>query len=176
MDAQKLSLNAAEIDAVPLKIPGATGEFRVQILNENQDAGVVTTIIHLPEGGVIPAHSHKAGAEMHYVLEGELIEAGQSFGPGSFLTFAPGIVHGPHESKVATKVLTVQQWQSKGGSFDFEPAEGAEQATDATPAQDSAAGEQQGGAQQAETKQGEGQSAASNEAGDRERFEGKGYS
>ena len=122
MDTQAIKLAAADVEATPFQIPGAKGEFRIQILNEDQARGVVTTIVHLPPGGMIPAHRHQAGAEMHYVLEGDLIEAGQEMGVGGFLTHAPGQVHGPHESRGGAKVLTVQQWQSKDGAFDFEPA------------------------------------------------------
>jgi len=121
MDMQGIKLAADGIEATPFQIPGATGEFRIQILNEDQDRGVVTTIVHLPAGGVIPAHKHQAGSEMHYVLEGDLLDAGQQHGPGAFMTHAAGQVHGPHESKGGAKVLTVQTWQSKDGSFDFEP-------------------------------------------------------
>ena len=118
---QGIKLVADGIEATPFQIPGATGEFRIQILNEDQGRGVVTTIVHLPAGGVIPAHKHQAGSEMHYVLEGDLHDAGQEHGPGAFMTHAAGQVHGPHESKRGAKVLTVQTWQSKDGSFDFEP-------------------------------------------------------
>jgi len=165
MDVQKLILNAAEVEAVPLKIPGANGEFKVQILNEDQSAGVVTTIIHLPAGGTIPAHLHKAGAEMHYVLEGELIEDGTSYPAGSFLTFAPGVVHGPHESRQSAKVLTVQQWQSKGGQFDFELAEGGSgsEGSSAKPAS-------------SEGQASEGTPVEGGGAAEREHYEGKGYS
>jgi quercetin dioxygenase-like cupin family protein len=110
-------------EAVPFEIPGSTGEFRIQILNEDRAKGVVTSIVHLPAGGVIPAHYHDAGSEMHYVLEGDLIEAGETLGVGAFLTHAKGVVHGPHESKGGAKVLTVQTWQSEGGTFDFRPAD-----------------------------------------------------
>lgn len=110
-------------DAVPFEIPGSTGEFRIQILNEDQAKGVVTSIVHLPAGGRIPAHHHDAGEEMHYVLEGDLIEAGETLGVGAFLTHAKGVVHGPHESRNGAKVLTVQTWQSQGGAFDFIMAE-----------------------------------------------------
>jgi len=122
MDMQGLKLAADTVEATPFVIPGATGEFRIQILNEDQARGVVTTIVHLPAGGSIPAHKHQAGSEMHYVLDGDLVDGGQSHGPGAFLTHAAGQVHGPHESKGGAKVLTVQAWQSKDGSFDFEPA------------------------------------------------------
>jgi|GEM_PF-1083776 len=128
-DARKLALAAESVPAVPFAIPGATGEFRIQLLNQDAAAGVVTSIIHLPAGGRIPAHRHTAGSEMHFVLEGDLVEAGQAMGPGSFLTHAAGQVHGPHESRGGAKVLTVQSWQSHDGDFDFEPSE----ATEGTP-------------------------------------------
>lgn len=115
-----MRLSAEGVSASPFEIPGATGgEFRIQILNEDLARGVVTSIVHLPAGGRIPAHRHEAGAEMHYVLEGDLIEKGENLGPGAFLTHAKGVVHGPHESKNGARVLTVQQWQSHHGDFDF---------------------------------------------------------
>ena len=128
MADEAMRLAAEGVSAAPFEIPGATGEFRIQILNEDMERGVVTSIVHLPPGGRIPAHRHQAGSEMHYVLEGDLIEKGESLGVGAFLTHAKGVVHGPHESKGGAKVLTVQQWQSRDGKFDFEPAEDAQPA------------------------------------------------
>jgi quercetin dioxygenase-like cupin family protein len=125
MADEAMRLAAEGVAATPFEIPGATGEFRIQILNEDAARGVVTSIVHLPPGGRIPAHSHQAGPEMHYVLQGDLVEKGESLGVGAFLTHAPGVVHGPHESKGGARVLTVQQWQSRDGSFDFHPAEEA---------------------------------------------------
>ena len=123
-------LAADSVSALPFEIPGASGgQFRIQILNEDAERGVVTSIVHLPPGGRIPAHTHKAGAEMHYVLEGDLVEKGESLAPGAFLTHAQGVVHGPHESKGGARVLTVQQWQSHDGSFDFHIAEEASAAS-----------------------------------------------
>ena len=125
MAGEGMRLAADSVSATQFEIPGATGDFRVQILNEDSARGVVTSIVHLPPGGRIPAHMHQAGSEMHYVLEGDLIEKGESLGPGAFLTHAPGVVHGPHESKGGARVLTVQQWQSQHGSFDFNIVEDA---------------------------------------------------
>lgn len=119
MADEAMRLAADGVPATAFEIPGATGEFRIQILNEDTARGVVTSIVHLPPGGRIPAHKHQAGPEMHYVLEGDLIEKGESLGVGAFLTHAPGVVHGPHESKGGARVLTVQQWQSHHGNFDF---------------------------------------------------------
>ncbi|HEV7265934.1 MAG TPA: cupin domain-containing protein [Falsiroseomonas sp.] len=123
MNQPKLALAAGGVPAVPFQIPGATGDFRIELLNEDAAAGVVTSIIHIPAGGRIPAHRHSAGSEMHYVLDGDLIEAGREFGPGAFLTHATGQVHGPHESRGGARVLTVQSWQSRHGEYDFEPVE-----------------------------------------------------
>lgn len=109
-------------EPTPFEIPGASGEFLIQILNEDQEKGVVTTIVHLPAGGTIPAHKHTKGAEMHYVLEGDLINGSETLGAGAFMTHPAGAVHGPHESKGGAKVLTVQTWQSSDGEFDFVPA------------------------------------------------------
>lgn len=122
-DTHTLSLQADTVEPTPFAIPGSEGVFRIQILNEDEARGVVTTIVHLPAGSRIPAHRHHKGAEMHYVLEGDLIDAGRTLGPGAFLTHATGQAHGPHESRGGAKVLTVQQWQSRDGDFDFEPVE-----------------------------------------------------
>jgi quercetin dioxygenase-like cupin family protein len=124
MDPARLTLATENVEAAPFEIPGATGgPFLIQILNEDTAKGVVTTIVHLPAGGRIPAHFHRAGPEMHYVLDGDLVEAGEALGPGAFLTHVAGTVHGPHESRGGAKVLTVQQWQSRDGRFDFHLAE-----------------------------------------------------
>lgn len=123
-DARKMRLATEAVEPTPFEIPGATGGvFRIQILNEDQARGVVTSIVHLPPGGRIPAHLHRAGAEMHYLLDGDLIEAGSALAPGAFLTHAAGTVHGPHESRGGARVLTVQGWQSRDGEFDFHLAE-----------------------------------------------------
>ncbi len=124
MDPARLKLTAKGVEAAPFEIPGATGgRFLVQILNEDAARGVVATVVHLPPGGRIPAYLHRAGPEMHFVLEGDLVEAGEELGPGAFLTHAAGVVHGPHESRGGAKVLTVQSWQSRDGRFDFHLAD-----------------------------------------------------
>ena len=121
--ADPMVLAADGIAPTQFEIPGSRGDFRIQFLNEDAGRGVVTSIVYIPAGGFIPAHSHQAGAEMHYVLSGDLIERGERLGPGAFLTQAAGVVHGPHESEGGCQVLTVQSWQSRDGQFDFHIAE-----------------------------------------------------
>jgi quercetin dioxygenase-like cupin family protein len=100
MDPARLKLAAEGVEAAPFEIPGATGgTVLVQILNEDAAKGVVATVVHLPPGGRIPAHLHRAGPEMHYVHEGDLVEGGEELGPGAFLTHAAGVVHGRRESR-----------------------------------------------------------------------------
>ncbi len=121
-ETKSVMVPSGSIEPTVFEIPGATGEFKIQILNEDQAKGVVTTIVHLPAGGTIPAHKHQKGSEMHYVLDGDLVDRGRTLRAGDCLTHAAGVVHGPHESKQGAKVLTVQTWQSTDGAFDFEPA------------------------------------------------------
>jgi quercetin dioxygenase-like cupin family protein len=120
--AQAINLAADDVTPVPFVIPAAQGDFRIQVLNQDAGRGVVTSIVHMPPGGRIPAHFHLAGAEMHFVLAGDFVEGGERLGPGAFLTHPAGVVHGPHESVGGALVLTVQQWQSQDGEFDFNPA------------------------------------------------------
>jgi quercetin dioxygenase-like cupin family protein len=122
--AEPMKLAAEGVAPTQFEIPGSRGDFRIQILNEDTSRGVVTSIVHIPAGGFIPAHFHEAGPEMHYVLSGDLIERGETLAPGAFLTQAAGVVHGPHESQGGCQVLTVQSWQSRDGKFDFHIAEG----------------------------------------------------
>lgn len=170
-----MQVAADGVAAAPFEIPGATGgEFRIQILNEDAARGVVTSIVHLPAGGRIPAHVHRACSEMHYVLEGDLVEKGESLGVGAFLTQAAGIVHGPHESKGGARVLTVQQWQSRDGSFDFEIAEEAGQSGGASPARQAGQGGGQGSGEPAAAGGGESATAAAQRQ-EAERSLDKGY-
>ena len=174
METEQVALSAERVTPLPFEIPGATGgQFRIQILNEDAARGVVTSIVHLPPSGRIPAHLHRAGPEMHYVLEGDLVERGESHGPGSFLTHAAGVVHGPHESRGGARVLTVQHWQSHDGQFDFHLAEEGAQAGAAGA---SAAPDDAAGAAPSPTSAPEGETPAA--AGQRQASEqslGKGY-
>ncbi len=129
---EPLLVEEASIEAAPIQIPGATpGEIEAQLLNIDLARGIVATIIHFKPGAEIPAHFHKEGSEAHYVLEGELIDAGRRLGPGAYLTHAAGVVHGPHRSETGCRVLTVQGGKMAYGDEDFhlvedQPREGEE--------------------------------------------------
>jgi anti-sigma factor ChrR (cupin superfamily) len=108
-DGTSLTLDALAAPTVPFPIPGATPDgVRATLVNIDGDKGIVTTIIHIAPGATIPAHWHDDGAEAHYVIEGDFINAGVTHGPGGFVTHPAGVVHGPHSSKGGCKVLTLQ--------------------------------------------------------------------
>ena len=109
VDGESLAVQTKDIAPVPFPIPGATeGGVTATLVNVDGDKGLVTTIIHIAPGARIPAHWHDEGAEAHYVLEGDFINAGVVHGPGGFVTHPRGVVHGPHESKGGCSILTLQ--------------------------------------------------------------------
>ncbi|MGI4764335.1 MAG: cupin domain-containing protein [Janthinobacterium lividum] len=99
----------SDVQPMGIKIEGSTKDgFDVQMLNIDPKRGVIATIIHIKPGSEIAAHFHKGGAEAHYVLDGDLVDAGRVCGPGSYLTHAAGVVHGPHSSVAGCRVLTIR--------------------------------------------------------------------
>lgn len=120
-----LAVNAATAPRVPFDIPGATpGGIMAVLLNVDAAQGLVTTIIEMAPGARIPAHFHRLGAEAHYVLEGDFINAGVSHGPGGFVTHPVGTVHGPHETRGGCRILTLQTAFVDPASPDFHIADG----------------------------------------------------
>ncbi len=115
-----LVTNADAIEVSGITLPGATPDgIAARLLNLDASRGVIATIIHIGPGAEIPAHFHRNGAEAHYVLEGDLVDAGRSLGPGTYLTHRAGIVHGPHGSVAGCKVLTIQGAGTGADGFDF---------------------------------------------------------
>jgi quercetin dioxygenase-like cupin family protein len=116
--------NVNNLEAVPFPIPGATPDgVKATLVNVDGAKGLVTTIIHIAAGARIPAHYHNDGAEAHYVLEGDFINAGVTHGPGAFITHPVGVVHGPHESKDGCRILTLQTAYVDPAKPDFHIAE-----------------------------------------------------
>ena len=59
-----------------------------------------------PPGAVIPEHWHSNADETVFVLEGEFVEGGFTYGPGTFFLGKAGLPHGPHTSRTGCTVLT----------------------------------------------------------------------
>ncbi len=121
---QSLAVDVNSVTEIPFPIPGATpGGVFAKLVNVDGSKGLVTTVIHIQAGARIPAHYHNDGAEAHYVLEGDFIDAGITYGPGAFLTHPVGVVHGPHESVHGCKILTLQTAYVDPAHPDFHIAE-----------------------------------------------------
>jgi quercetin dioxygenase-like cupin family protein len=124
VDGASFVTDVNALAAVPFPIPGATpGGVMATLVNVDGTKGLVTTIIHIAAGARIPAHYHNDGAEAHFVLEGDFINAGISHGPGAFVTHPMGVVHGPHSSKGGCKILTLQTAYVDPAKPDFHIAE-----------------------------------------------------
>jgi anti-sigma factor ChrR (cupin superfamily) len=65
----------------------------------------VTLLLRFDPGAAYPAHRHPAG-EGYYVLEGALVDAGTSYGVGTYVWHPPGSVHRP-SSRDGAVVLVV---------------------------------------------------------------------
>lgn len=120
IDGKSLVVRTGSVEPVPFPIPGATPDgVTATLVNVDGDKGLVTTIIHIAAGARIPAHYHDEGSEAHYVLSGDFINGGETLGPGTFVTHARGVVHGPHESRTGCSILTLQSSYFDPANPDF---------------------------------------------------------
>lgn len=99
-----------DVPSSPFPIPGTTPEDGVtaKLLQLDTAVSPPTAIIEIHAGTIIPRHRHHNTAEMHYVLEGDFINDGVTYGPGALLAHPAGTAHGPHSSVGGCRVLTVQ--------------------------------------------------------------------
>ncbi|WP_188445693.1 cupin domain-containing protein [Sphingomonas psychrolutea] len=121
VEGQSIVVQTDTLAPVPFPIPGTTPPDGVTATLVNIDAarGLVTTIIHIAPGARIPVHYHNDGPEAHYVLSGDFINAGETLGPGAFVTHPTGVVHGPHESRTGCSILTLQSAYVDPANPDF---------------------------------------------------------
>jgi anti-sigma factor ChrR (cupin superfamily) len=86
---QRWSLGPSQIEKLAFR-PLRTG-VEIHVLHETPD-GVLAAVLRYAPGAEVPAHRHE-GYEYIYVLEGEQGDERGSYGPGSFVVNAPGLVH-----------------------------------------------------------------------------------
>lgn len=124
IERNELIQNSLSTEPVPFPIPGATpGGITAKLLNVDASKGLVTTVIIIAPGAEIPAHYHENGSEAHFVLEGDFVENGVTYGPGTFLTHPAKAIHGPHSSVNGCQVLTLQASYVDPANPDFHIAE-----------------------------------------------------
>lgn len=100
---------ASDMGFIPFPIPGATSDkLFAKLLNVDIKFGPVFAILKMEPGAFIPAHIHRKTEEQHYVLEGDFINDGVSYGAGAFFCHDKGQVHGPHQTKNGCTPIFIQ--------------------------------------------------------------------
>jgi quercetin dioxygenase-like cupin family protein len=93
---------STEVKPILLDLPGVS----VRVLHRgNAESGQVV-LTRMGPGAVIPEHWHSEADETVFVLDGEFVEAGVTYGPGTFFFGKAGKPHGPHTSSTGCTVLT----------------------------------------------------------------------
>jgi quercetin dioxygenase-like cupin family protein len=95
----------------------ANGGISMKVLHQDEATGGLTAMTRMAAGSSIPAHSHPRADQTVFVLEGDLIDDGVSYGPGSFFVAKAGTPHGPNTTSGGCVLLTTYS-----GPPDFVPA------------------------------------------------------
>lgn len=94
--------NVADIAKEDLGFSGVT----MQLLGGDGPSGGMYVQMTMAPGALIPAHSHTGANEFGYVVAGDFIEAGKTYGPGTVFFGIAGTSHGPHSSATGCVVVT----------------------------------------------------------------------
>ena len=78
----------------------------MKMLYRDAASGAMTAMTRMAAGSELPAHRHTAADQTVFVLEGDLIDAGATYGPGTFLVAKAGSPHGPHTTAGGCVLLT----------------------------------------------------------------------
>ena len=105
-----------DTSALPWSPTGWPG-VSMKMLQQVESTGGMTGMMRMEAGSSIPAHSHTHADQAVFVIEGDLIEEGVTYGPGSFLLAKAGTPHGPHSTSDGCVLLSTYF-----GKPDFVPA------------------------------------------------------
>ena len=106
---------AAQVKADRFPFP-SEGEITIAVRNKDYALGPVMVHIVMKPGSTIPAHKHEGMSEAMYVVEGEFINEGKVYLPGTSLHVKAGKQHGPHSTKKGCTVLVL--WTDKSATGD----------------------------------------------------------
>ena len=106
---------ASQVKADRFPFPNE-GEITLAVRNKNYALGPVMVHIVMKPGSVIPAHKHEKMAEALYVMEGDFINEGKEYQPGTSLHVKADKQHGPHSTKKGCSVLVL--WTDKTATHD----------------------------------------------------------
>lgn len=89
----------------------------MKVLFRYEATGAMAVITRMDAGAVIPAHFHTKADETVFVLTGEFVKGGESYGPGAYFVGKAGTPHGPHTTPTGCTVLT-----HLSAELDYRPA------------------------------------------------------
>ena len=106
---------ASQVKADRFPFP-SEGDITLAVRNKNYALGPVMVHIVMKPGSVIPAHKHEKMAEALYVMEGDFINEGKEYQPGTSLHVKADKQHGPHSTKKGCSLLIL--WTDKAATQD----------------------------------------------------------
>jgi uncharacterized RmlC-like cupin family protein len=98
---------ASQVKADRFPFP-CEGDITLAIRSASYALGPVMLHLVMKPGSSIPAHVHKGVAEVLYVVEGDFINEGKAYTPGTSLHIKAGTSHGPHGTKNGCRLLVLR--------------------------------------------------------------------
>jgi len=111
------TVEASKVEAIPAPFPETKGNVTVKVLNSDQSLGPAVALLRMEPGSEIARHLHERTTEMSYVLDGDFINEGISYGKGTEINIKPNTVHGPHTTKTGCSVLVTFSYPSALDDF-----------------------------------------------------------
>jgi quercetin dioxygenase-like cupin family protein len=96
-----------EVESGQAPFPGTKGRVTVQVLNADPSLGPGLLRLVMEPGAEIARHYHAGQAETLYILEGEFLDEGKSYHPGTEFNVKPGREHGPHSTNTGVTFLAM---------------------------------------------------------------------
>jgi anti-sigma factor ChrR (cupin superfamily) len=106
------TVETSKTQAIPAPFPNTKGTATLKVLNSDQSLGPAVAILRMEPGSEIPRHLHQKTTETSYVLEGDFINEGVSYGKGTEINIKPNTAHGPHTTKSGCSVLVTFSYPS----------------------------------------------------------------
>ena len=91
---------------LPTGWPGVSMKMLQQVESSDGIIGGMIGMMRMEAGSSIPAHRHTHADQAVFVIEGDLVEEGVTYGPGSLLVAKAGTPHGPHGSSGGCVLLS----------------------------------------------------------------------